>query len=144
MQSAIIRDRQIADRNKAADKVALTQSYLQKVVDTIKASSFANDPEFQEIVAETQKAQQEIKESLYIQDKEQYLVDNYATLFLENYPAAAPETLSNPMATFEKRLGRLYLFKLQCTESGRGRPLKLIMYYTYDPDNKRWKFYSGT
>ncbi|SHO46211.1 hypothetical protein [Desulfopila aestuarii] len=142
LQSAIIRDRQTADRNKANGKTAETQTYLLKVIKTIQSSAFANDPEFQEIITETKKAQDELKETIFVEERQTYLVDNYIRLFMENYPAAAPETLSNPSASFVKRLGRLYLFKLQCTESGRGRPLNLIMFYTYDPDSKRWHFHN--
>jgi len=142
LQSAIIRDRQSADRSKAAGDTDSAQTYLRKVVDTIKASDFADDPEFGEIVAKTLRAQQELKETSFIEDKQQYLVNNFVRLFMENYPAATPESLSDPSATFEKRLGRLYLFKLQCMETGKGRPLKLIMFYTYDPDSGNWRFSS--
>jgi len=142
LQSAIIRDRQTADRNKANGKMTEAETYLLKVISTIKASAFANDPEFKEIITETKKAQNELKETLFLEERQTYLVNNYIRLFMENYPAAAPETLSNPSASFVKRLGRLYLFKLQCTESGRGRPLNLIMFYTYDPDSRRWQFHN--
>lgn len=142
LQSAIIRDRQTADRHKSEGDGKKADLYLQKVIDTIDSSSFAKEPEFAKIATETHKAKEELKQELFIKGKEQYLVDNFLKFFMDNYPAATPETLSNPVATFEKRLGQLYLFKLQCTESGRGRPLKLIMYYTYDPGNGRWHFYS--
>jgi len=142
LQSAIIRDRQTADRSKTAGKTTEAETYLLKVIDTIKASAFADDAEFQEIVVETKKAKDELKESLFLEKQQTYLVDNYIRLFMANYPAAAPETLSKPSASFVKRLGRLYLFKLQCTESGRGRPLNLIMFYSYDPDNHRWQFHN--
>lgn len=142
LQSAIIRDRQLADKSKDANDGPATLSYLQKVTNTIQASGFADDPEFKKILSETLLAQQKLKDELFIEEKRQYLIDNFTALFQENYPAARPETLSAPVATFEKRLERLYLFKLQCTESGRGRPLKLIMYYTYDPNSRQWKFYS--
>jgi len=142
LQSSIIRDRQIADRNRAAGDLAGTQVHLQKIINAIAVSAFQDDPEFQEITNETKKAQQELKETIFLQEKQTYLTDNFLKFFMESYPAAAPETLSNPQATFEKRIGRLYLFKLQCTESRRGRPLKLIMFYTYDPDSRRWQFYN--
>lgn len=142
LQSAIIRDRQIAELSKTTEDIQKTMAHLQQVIDTIQGSAFANDPEFQEIISETRVEQKKLKDLIYLNNKEQYLINNYTTLFMENYPAATPETLSSPMADFVKKVGRRYLFKLQCTETGRGRPLKLIMYYTYNPDTNRWQFYS--
>jgi ubiquitin-protein ligase len=142
LQSAIIRDRQIAEKKKeSGDRTAGTE-YLHKVIKTIEKSKFVNDSEFKDILAETQQALQGLKDEMFIEDKKQYLIRDYLTLFLKNYPAATPQTLSAPSATFEKKLGELYIFKLQCTESGRGRPLKLIMYYAYNAENGQWKFYS--
>jgi tetratricopeptide (TPR) repeat protein len=142
LQSAIIRDRQVAEKKReSGDRIAASDS-LQKVIKTIETSVFDNDPEFKDILAETQQAQQILKDEMFIEEKKQYLIQDYVSLFLKNYPAATPQTLSAPVATFEKKLGRQYIFKLQCTESGRGRPLKLIMYYAYNPDNDKWKFHS--
>lgn len=142
LQSTIIRDRQIAEKSKSTDDSATADNHLQKVIDAIQTSNFANDPEFKEIVADTRLTQQNLKRQRFLKEKEQYLIDNYKTLFMKNYPAATPETLDTPVASFEKLVGNRYLFKLQCTESGRGRPLKLIMFYAFDPDSGGWQFYS--
>jgi tetratricopeptide (TPR) repeat protein len=142
LQSSIIRDRQIAEKSKATDNTARVDEYLRKVIDVIQASRFSDDPEFKEIVAETRLTQKNLKQQRFLKEKEQYLIDNYKTLFMNNYPAATPETLESPVASFERLVGKRYLFKVQCTESGRGRPLKLIMYYAFDPDNGSWQFYS--
>lgn len=142
LQSTIIRDRQIAEKSKGSNDSARADEHLQKVIDAIQASTFANDPEFKEIVAETRISRNNLKQQRFLREKEQYLIDNYKTLFIKNYPAATPETLDTPVASFERMAGKRYLFKLQCTESGRGRPLKLIMFYTFDPETGRWQFYS--
>jgi hypothetical protein len=41
-------------------------------------------------------------------------------------------------------MGSLLLFRLQCVEVGRGRPLQLVMKYTHDLNNGEWSFYSGS
>lgn len=143
LQSAIIRDRQISDRNREKGDNATAITYLDKVISTIQSSDFTHKYEFQEILAETQRAKQKLQDDIFINSKKQYLLDNFIDLFLTNYPAASRQTLRNPIATFEKKLEHRYLFKLQCTESGRGRPLKLIMFYVYDPRNDSWSFYSN-
>ena len=43
---------------------------------------------------------------------------------------------------FEKKIGSLLLFRLQCVEVGRGRPLQLVMKYAHDLNSGEWRFYS--
>ncbi len=75
---------------------------------------------------------------MFLEHRKQYLLKNYKDLFFKNYPAANKGSLAAPVATFEKKLDDRYLFKLQCTQSGLGRPLTLIMYYSYNPNTKAW------
>jgi len=68
---------------------------------------------------------------------------NYKKIFEENYSAAVPEYLSEPKATFLRYLENgKELYELQCLEENRGRKLKLVMLYSYDPSRKKWEFYS--
>ena len=143
VQTAIIRDRQSADKALDTGDLQGAQQALQRVISTIRTSPFGGESEFQAILTEMETAGRDLKEKAFIQEKEEYLVANYQRLFLENYSAAIPELLSNPEAMFEKKVGQRYLFKLQCTESGRGRPLTLVMYYIWDPDSKRWSLYNS-
>lgn len=142
LQSALLRERQAADKHRDEGDLEAALRNLQDMVNHIKYGNFSNDPEFQKTLKEIQDTQANLRDELYIGELQQYLVDNYAKLFNQNYPAASPNSLSAPSATFEKRVGSLYLFKMQCTESGRGRPLKLIMYYAYNPVTDKWKFHS--
>ena len=142
LQSALLRERQSADRHKEAGEYEEALRNLQDMVNHIKYGNFGDDPEFVKILKETQATQATLRDEMFISSLNQYLVDNYAALFIANYPAATPDTLSSPSATYVKRLGSLYLFKLQCTETSRGRPLKLIMFYAYNPVTEKWQFHS--
>ncbi len=85
---------------------------------------------------------QELDEKIYKAEKEQYLKDNFRTLFVANYPTAIPENLNNPTITYVKEVDGKMIFKMQCTETGQGRPLTLIMFYAYDKGSDRWDFFS--
>ncbi len=142
LQTSIIRDRQEADERIADKKYSAAETSLQHVVKAIKTSPFGKEQEFQAALARARKTIADIRESQYIAEKIGYLEENYQALFTQNYPAAAPDTLSMPIITYIRRIGDHLLFKMQCTESGRGRPLQLVMYYTYAKNSNQWAFHS--
>jgi len=143
LQASIIRDRQEVDRLVKEENWIEAEKNLLLVIEAINKSPAGKEKEFQTILTESNKKIKDFKDKLYIADKIKYLEDNYQTLFSENYPAAAPETLTSPVITFIKDAGDKLIFKLQCTEEGRGRPLKLVMYYSYSESTKNWAFHSN-
>ncbi len=142
LQAALLRERQSADQYKQNGDYKAALRNIQNMIHLIAYSNFNNDPEFIKIRKQIEHTQKTLRNEIFITKLKQYLTDNYISLFIENYPAASPNTLITPEAIFIKRLKDKYLFKLQCTETGRGRPLTLIMFYTYDPANNNWQFYS--
>ncbi len=142
LQAALLRERQAADQHKQNGNYKAALRNLQGMIHLIAYSDFNNDPEFIKTRKQIERSQKTLRNEIFITELQQHLTDNYISLFIENYPAASPNTLTTPEAIFVKRLKDKYLFKLQCTETGRGRPLTLIMFYTYDPANDSWQFYS--
>jgi protein involved in ribonucleotide reduction len=143
LQTTIIRDRQTA-KNQQDEKKDLTaaRNTYRQIVATINNSGYAAEDEFLEIKKTSTAAIQGLDEKIFQADKEQYLKDNFRTIFVANYPAAIPENLNNPVISFIKEADNKMIFKMQCTETGRGRPLTLIMFYAYDKTDKRWSFFS--
>jgi hypothetical protein len=80
---------------------------------------------------------------MLLADKIVYLEDNFKELFTTHYTASSPESLIEPTVIFDKRVGNKLLFRLQCIEVGRGRPMRLVMKYIHDLDTGSWRFYSG-
>jgi ubiquitin-protein ligase len=142
LQTSIIRDRQEADERIAEKKYSEAETSLQRVVKAINTSSLGNEQEFQVTLDTVRKTIADIRDKQYIAEKSSYLEVNFQALFSQNYPAAAPETLSMPVITYIKQTGDQLLFKMQCAESGRGRPLQLVMYYTYSKGSNQWAFHS--
>ena len=70
-----------------------------------------------------------------------YLEENFEELFTKHYSGSPPESLKERTVVFEKQMGSRLLFRLQCVEVGRGRPLQLVMKYTHDLDSGKWEFY---
>jgi hypothetical protein len=111
-------------------------------VATLNKSGFADEEEFAEIKKTSLVAIEGLDKKIYLQDKENHLKDNFRSLFQENYPAAVAENLSNPQVTFIREADNKLIFKMQCNETGQGRPLTLIMFYSYEKTTKLWQFHS--
>jgi len=80
---------------------------------------------------------------MMLADKIAYLENNFKELFTRHYSASSADALIDPQVVYEKRLGDKLLFRLECVEVGRGRPLKLVMRYIHDLNTGSWDFYSG-
>ncbi len=142
LQAKIIRDRQTLQallKDNALTKVRRT---YQQILTNIAKSSLSAEEEFRTTSAEISKAMQTLDKKIALQSKEAYLHDNYQALFVANYPSATTENLSNPIITFTKETEFKLVFKMQCTENDGGRPLNMVMFYSYDKNTGRWSFYS--
>lgn len=143
LQTIVIRDRQAAQTAEVdkQDPVAARNIYKQ-LVTTLNNSGFAGEDEFAEIKKTSLVAIDGLEKKIYLADKEKYLKDNFRRLFQLNYPAAVAENLANPQITFVKEAESKLIFKMQCQETGQGRPLALVMFYAYDKAGNRWDFHS--
>ncbi len=144
LQASIIRDKQDVARKLKEGKNKQAIEKLQSIIDTVTKSSFNREEEFQQVAKEANLSIAEAKKNQLISESVAYLVENYKDIILKNYSAAKNDSLSDPKATFVKKLDERLLFKIECTDNGQGKPLRLIMNYIYDPANKQWKFYSET
>lgn len=143
LQTTIVRDRQSAAGQQKDKKDFVTaRNFYRQIVANITKSGFASEEEFSEIKKESLDAIQSLEEKIYQADKEQYLRDNFRKLFAENYPTTILENLNNPVITYVKESDGKMIFRMQCTETGAGRPLMLIMFYAYDKTSNRWAFFS--
>lgn len=142
LHAEIIRDKQDLAKYLKSEEYNSAVKKLQAIKHTITASKFANQPEFQTILNEIRSQLKETQKQRLIFQQTTYLTENFEDLFLKNYPAAARSTLSSPKIVFLKYLGSKLLFRMQCTETSSGRPLRLQMDYLYNPSNGRWRFYS--
>jgi len=142
LHAAIIKDKQeVAKRLQSEDYDAAIDT-LEHLKQTISKSQFVKQSEFQTILKESTAQIQDAKQQLLLIEQISYLTDNFDTLFLKHYPAATPASLSAPKVEFLKNIGNKLLFRLQCTETAGGRPLRLQMDYLYSPANKQWRFYT--
>ncbi len=143
LQASVIRDKQEAARFLKEESFQTAIDKLRSIIATIKNSEFRQDPEFTTILKETEQAVAQAQTDLLLAGKISYLEDNFKELFTRHYTASPAESLIDPRVIYEKRLGDRLLFRLECTEIGRGRPLKLVMKYTHNLTTGEWKFYSG-
>jgi len=144
LQASIIRDKQDVARKLKDKKIPQAVNKLQAILETVRNSPFSKEEYFQQIIKEVELRIIETKNNQLISEATEYLIKNYKTVVKKNYPIATEGSLSEPKATFVKKLGAKLLFKIECTDMGQGTPLRIIMYNTYDPSSKKWAFYSDT
>lgn len=145
LQASVIRDKQDAARQLKKNQYEPGIKKLQSIIDTITKSNFSREEEFLAVIKETKAAIKQAEKDILLADKITYLEENFIDIFTKHYTASSPEALTNPTVIFEKRLENdKLLFKLQCIEIGRGRPLRLVMKYTHDLKTGEWSFYGDT
>ncbi|EKD39457.1 MAG: hypothetical protein ACD_75C00400G0008 [uncultured bacterium] len=142
LQALIVRDRQLATSHLAKNDMKTARKVYRQLIKTIDTSSFSGESEFLETKTEVAATVQTLDEKIYLADKIQYLTDEYHLIFIDNYPTAIKENLINPIITFIRDTGDKMVFKMQCTESGSGRPLMLIMHYAFDKKSGQWELFS--
>lgn len=142
LQASIIRDQQGAalDLKKNHYQDALIK--FKRILDAIDDSPFSVEDEFVLVREDTQNALKSTRDEMFIRSRTEYLNQNYQKIFLENFPAALSGNLSEPRIEFIEKIDDRFLFKLECLETGGGRPLRLVLNYLYDPATKTWSSYT--
>ncbi|MDD3814658.1 MAG: hypothetical protein PHZ02_08425 [Desulfocapsaceae bacterium] len=143
LHAAIIRDQQSVANHLKNHEFSQAIDKLQAILETTNMSSFASEEEFQSIIKETKLSINQAQEDLLKSQHISYLTDNYQKLFTQNNPALNAENLSNPRATFLKKIDRKMLYRIQCSEQGHNRPVLLQTSYIYDPATRQWRFFSN-
>ncbi|MFN2353642.1 MAG: hypothetical protein ABR512_03825 [Desulfopila sp.] len=144
LRTRIVQHKQKADQRLSNEEYTKAILAYNKVIDVVQASGLEDDKEFKAIIQGTRENIEKTRTDAAIAQRIQYLEDNYITIFAENYSAAIPEYLSDPKATFLRYTDGKELYEIQCLESNRGRKLRLVMLYSYDPSRDAWEFYSKT
>ena len=142
LQASIIRDKQEVARNLKEGRYKPAIDRLLAIADTVNKSPFNREEEFKEVIKEAHLSIAEARQNQLISECTSYLTDNYKDLFVKNFAATRSDSLSDPKATFVKKIDERLLFKLECTETGQGKPLRLIMNYLFDPASRQWKFFT--
>ncbi|MCF8057466.1 MAG: hypothetical protein K9K37_12625 [Desulfocapsa sp.] len=142
LHATIIRDKQDLAKYLKSEDFNQAIKQLQIIKQTITSSQFADQPEFQTILKEISSQITETEQKVLILEQTAYLTDNYEKLFVKHYPAASRSILSAPRIEYIRDMDNKLLFRMQCTETTGGRPLRLQMDYLYSPTSDSWQFYS--
>jgi len=142
LQASIIRDQEQAEQSIEAKNYEEAAKLLQQVIDTIDESHLGKEKEIADFRKNAFELLAKVKIEQQVSEKIIYLEQNFQALFAQNYPVASQDSLSSPVITFVKEEKDKLLFRLQCTENGRGKPFTLVMFYSYDKKTEKWSFYS--
>jgi len=143
LRTSSIKNLKTAEKFTAENNLPAAKISYEKIVHDIEVSPFKNDSNFIKITQESNDTIAKINRDIFLNEKQLHLETNYQKLFPLHFPSISSDNLTHPVITFIKESPEALLFKLQCRDSGSGRPLSLIMYYTYDKKTGIWKFSPG-
>ena len=143
LQARTIRDKQRSQDLLDKGKKEEAQAVLKKMTSRLESSDFSEDEEFSTLLTDNKARIKTLEKEIFIEGREKYLKKNYRNLFAANYPVASLDNLIRPVITFVREEGANVIFKLQCTETGRGRPLNLVMYYGWNKKSGKWALFAG-
>jgi len=84
-----------------------------------------------------------LTEKLNIQQRQQWLLENFREVFQIQNPNVIPATLRSPQAIFVKYDGKNPVFDLSCIEKSQGTVVRLRVFVQYNPDTGGWSVYDG-
>lgn len=142
LQASVIRDRQAAETLVEKDELVKAKRKYQQILENIIASPLRAEEEFNKIETQINTAIHVLDEKIFLTEKITYLKKNFQALFVANYSSAIPENLSNPVINKTKEIESKYIFRMQCTETGGGRPLTLVMFYAFDKKEGKWSLFT--
>ncbi|PID76576.1 MAG: hypothetical protein CSB24_05910 [Deltaproteobacteria bacterium] len=140
LQASIIRDQQKAAVLLKDGKYSQAVKKLGAISSLISKSPFSKEQEFAAILAETQKSIRQANDKQFIIGKTSYLKKHYKEIFIKSNPLLTAGNLVEPKIEFVKRVNGRMMFKIQCLERGRGRPVRLMLDYFYNPATNSWSF----
>ncbi len=143
LEASIIRDKQDVARELKNGNNQNAIDKLESIVATIKKSSFDKEKYFARITTDVEQQITETKDKQQISEGIDYLLKNYKEIITKSYTIAKDDSLTTPEATFVKKMGKKLLYKLECTDTGQNSPLRIIIYYSFDPMKNKWEFYSN-
>ncbi len=142
LYASIIKDKQDVAKYLKSEKYPAAIEKLKNIQQSINSSQFAEMKEFKTILQEIASQIKDAEKEALLVEQSNYLTENFEKLFRKHYPAATRSVLSAPKVEYLKNIGDKILFRMQCTETAGGRPLRLQMDYLYSPATKSWSFYT--
>lgn len=117
--------------------------HYNKILELIQTSPFRTDENLRKLSGNIRRQAAQTRTQLDIQNKADYLKENYREIFKKNYPSFADSNLENPKVHYDKNIDRKMLFTMTCVERSQGRPSRLKLSYIYDPETGLWSLYTG-
>lgn len=144
LQASIIRDQQSIKSMLSNDELRGARETYKNILTLIESSNLAEENEFAKAKADIKAELVSLEQKIYLTDKQSYLLDNYQDLFGAVYQNSEKEKLTAPVVKLVKETPNSLVFRMQCTETRGGRPLTLILFYTYDKVKNTWSQTSGS
>lgn len=139
LQTVILSNREEIKSELSKSNLTGARARYQKMISAIDQSQLAAEPEFVTMRKEFLEEVNKLETEIYLQDKIDYLKNNYLKIFLANFSSAEKENLSSPVITLHNETKDALIFRMQCTERSAGMPLALVMFYLFDKKTEQWR-----
>ena len=140
LQAKIIKGKQLAQKAIKDNQFMVGIARYQHIKQIIQSTTFATEDNFVKMIASIDNKILSLEKLALIEKQRQYLQINFADLFVKHYPGATENSLVSPIIVFVSEDSENFIYKMQATEIGGGRPLSLVMYYAYHRPSKIWRF----
>ncbi len=131
-----------AQTNEEKDLVAAVAHY-KELTTMINESEFSSNKELKKVLTSSKTQIDSANEQIDIDDKTQWLTDNFKRIFVQFYPSSRSSELTSPKVTLLKKMEDTIIFKLSCVEYKQGRSFRLKLDYQYSYPTDSWNIYSG-
>jgi hypothetical protein len=122
-------------------KTALT--HYKAIKKLIEGFGGSKDATLLEIEKNTRSQIRAKTNQLAMQNKINWLKDNFEKIFTRAYPSSRASKLSHPKVTFIKQEKGKQFFKMSCVERNQGSSFRLEVKYQYNLSNGKWSIYYG-
>jgi len=139
----IARDKNLAARAEHKGDLAQAGRYYEAILRRINENGLDQDPGLRKVMNTVRNQLDTLRNQLDLQEKIDYLTENYQAIFKKYYPAFADSDLEHPTVTFNKKIGERLLFTMTCIERSQGSRSRLELRYVFDPATGRWSLFTG-
>ena len=137
----IARDQNQATTAEQKNDLRTALDLYKSIRNAIASSQFSADKELQTIKKSVDEKIRAKSTKLALADRENWLLNNYESIFHKAYPSSRSSKLSHPKVTFLKQKKGKQFFNLSCVERNHGSSFRLEVHYQYNLATGKWSIY---
>ena len=139
----IAREQSAATAAEQQKDLKTALAHYKAIESLIAKSRFSEDSTILAVEKNTRSQIQAKTAQLAMDNKINWLKENFEKIFKDAYPSSRSSQLSHPKATFVKEEKGKQIFNITCVERSQGSSFRLELNYQYNPATGKWSIYTG-